>query len=157
MARRERARRSSPKRFMQERVCRLLAAAAARQAHVRIMSGTNEDLVKAIEGHAFRQDVYFRLNVLTLALPPLRDRPEDIPVIAAHLIARHCSAPYSPPPKLTAAALDKLMSYSWPGNVRELENVIQRALALHSKQVIEASDLDLPAAKPMFVEATFEE
>ena len=77
-------------RFLQEREYRPLGAAAARQAHVRIISGTNEDLVKAIEGHAFRQDLYFRLNVLTLALPPLRDRPEDIPVIAAHLIARHC-------------------------------------------------------------------
>jgi two-component system, NtrC family, response regulator GlrR len=131
-------------RFLQEREYRPLGAGRAKQANVRVISASNSDLQTAIKSNRFRQDLYFRLNVLALRLPPLRERREDIPLLARYLLVQHASRMDHPSSTFTPGALNKLMNYPWPGNVRELENVIERALALSMGDVIDESLVDLP-------------
>ncbi|MGE3965405.1 MAG: sigma-54-dependent transcriptional regulator [Planctomycetota bacterium] len=104
---------------------------------VRIIAATNRDIEKDIREQRFREDLFYRLNVIPLYLPPLRERPDDIPLLAGHFIARYSEAAGRRVRRLSAQARDELMSYSWPGNVRELENVIQRHVALCDGDVIE--------------------
>ena len=131
-------------RFLQESEYRPLGAGRAKQANVRVISASNSDLQAAVKSARFREDLYFRLNVLALCLPPLRERREDIPLLAQHLLFRHTAKGGRPPCTFTAGALNKLMNYAWPGNVRELENVIERALALSPGDVMDESLVDLP-------------
>jgi len=105
---------------------------------VRVMAATNRDLEAAYKAGTFRKDLYFRLNVVTVHLPALRDRRSDIPDLAQWFLSRY--AP-TQPIKVTTAAMKCLRSYDWPGNVRELENCIERAVALGDQQVIDVSDL----------------
>ena len=88
------------------------------------MAATNIKLEDAISGGTFRKDLYYRLNVITIHIPPLRDRPEDIPLLAEHFIRRYSQMNSKQIDGLTKAAMDRFLKYSWPGNVRELENVI---------------------------------
>lgn len=134
-------------RFLQEREYRPLGAARSRRADVRVLSASNSNLEAAVKASQFREDLYFRLNVLALSLPPLRKRREDIPLLAEHLATRHASS-NALPKAFTRGALNKLSSHSWPGNVRELENVIERAIALAAGNVIEESDIEIPDAVP---------
>jgi len=134
-------------RFLQEREYRPLGAGAARRADVRMLSATNHELLPLIHAGRFRQDLYFRLNVLTLRLPPLRERTEDIPALTEHLLARHARLAQGRPPRFTPAAMAKLAAYDWPGNVRELENMIERALVLSTGEWIDESLVDLPAVE----------
>jgi two-component system response regulator GlrR len=131
-------------RFLQEREYRPLGAGRAKQANVRVISASNSDLRAAVKSGRFREDLYFRLNVLALCLPPLRERREDIPSLGQHLLFRHTSRAGRPFCTFTPGALNKLTNYAWPGNVRELENVIERALALSAGDVIDESLVDLP-------------
>jgi DNA-binding NtrC family response regulator len=110
---------------------------------VRIISASNADLACASK---FRQDLYYRLNVLPLNLPALRERREDIPLLAKFLLERHCRKLGKAERRFSPAALDKLTAHDWPGNVRELENVIQRAIVLSGNKTIEEQALDLPIA-----------
>lgn len=109
---------------------------------VRIIAATNRDLEEDIRQQHFREDLFYRLNVIPLYLPPLRERLDDIPLLAGHFIARYGEAIGRDVRNLTPDAQEQLMSYSWPGNVRELENVIQRHVALSDGTMIE--HLDLP-------------
>jgi DNA-binding NtrC family response regulator len=131
-------------RFLQEREYRPLGAGRAKQANVRAISASNSDLQAAVKSGRFRQDLYFRLNVLAVSLPPLRERREDIPLLAHHLLSRHTSMAGRPSSTFTPGALNKLTNYAWPGNVRELENLIERALALSTGEVVDESLVDLP-------------
>src|SRR6185369_8721886 len=97
---------------------------------VRVLAATNVDLVKARAEGRFREDLYYRLNVITLTLPPLRDRPDDIPLLAQHFLKHYSEQVGKKVEALSAEALRKLTVYPWPGNVRELENVIERAVVL---------------------------
>ena len=97
---------------------------------VRIIAATNCDLQQMVEDGRFREDLYYRLHVINIYLPPLRERKEDIPVLAHHFLAKYSEENRKPGLELTAEALDLLMEYDWPGNVRELENVIERAVVL---------------------------
>ena len=97
---------------------------------VRIIAATNCDLKEMVEDGRFREDLFYRLHVISIYLPPLRERKEDIPVIAHHFLAKYSDENRKPGLELTAAALDLMMEYDWPGNVRELENVIERAVVL---------------------------
>ncbi|MGQ9762972.1 MAG: sigma-54-dependent transcriptional regulator [Thermogutta sp.] len=108
---------------------------------VRVILATNEDLQKAVQQGRFRQDLYYRINVINIELPPLRERVADIPLLAEHFLRRICEEMGRPLKTLSEEALAALQAYHWPGNVRELQNVLERAVLLGRKQVIRLEDL----------------
>jgi DNA-binding NtrC family response regulator len=118
------------------------------QIDVRVVAATNKDLKALVGRGAFREDLYWRLAVVPIQVPPLRERKEDIPLLAAHILARRRGAAKSfagnearYPTQITAKALQRLMSYRWPGNIRELENVLSRAAILCDGEMIRSHDL----------------
>ena len=117
-------------RFLQEGESRRVGDTKVRKFDVRIIAATNKDLDEAVRDGSFREDLFFRLNVIPIFLPPLRERKEDIPPLASHLLQRLCDAHSRNVTGLSPEALRALMNYGWPGNVRELENVIEYALHL---------------------------
>ena len=119
-------------RVLQERRIRRLGASEERAVDARVIGASNRDLRARAERGQFRQDLYFRLNILHLELPPLRDRREDLPVLVEHFLARFCKKLKKPPMNLSAEAMAILDTYRFPGNVRELENLMERCVALHS-------------------------
>lgn len=133
-------------RAIQERRVRKLGASGEDKVDVRIISATHRDLAHSVQLGRFRQDLYYRLSVIALHLPPLRTRREDIPSLIEATLFR-LAAPTAPP-VLSQAAVAALCAYDFPGNVRELENIIERALAFADGGTIEAADLDFEAALP---------
>ena len=125
-------------RVLQEREVRPVGSNESHSVDVRVIAATNRDLETAYREGTFRKDLYFRLNVVTVHLPSLRERRSDIPVLVHHFLNR-----YAPGTNLqvTPAAMKSLLQYEWPGNVRELENCIARAVALGDRQIIDVSDL----------------
>ena len=116
---------------------------------LRVLAATNQELSVAVEEGRFRKDLFYRLNVITLAIPPLRERPEDIPALAAHFLARVTKETHAPPMTLSPEAMQALLQHNWPGNVRELENAIERAVVLTAEPTIQASDIAVePLASP---------
>jgi hypothetical protein len=105
---------------------------------VRILAASNEDLMKLVRDGRFREDLYHRLNVISLQLPPLRDRKEDIPLLVERFLEQFCKENAKPPRGFTHAAMKLLMDYEWPGNVRELENVVERAVVLSTQESVDA-------------------
>jgi two-component system response regulator PilR (NtrC family) len=134
-------------RAIQERRVRRIGATQEDAVDVRVISATHQDLAQCVEQGRFRQDLYYRLNVIELSLPPLRERREDIPLLAEAIL--HKLSPHAAPPRLSPEALDALSEYAFPGNVRELENVLERALAFSDGRLIKAVDL---ALKPLAAE-----
>ncbi|MEW6371097.1 MAG: sigma-54 dependent transcriptional regulator [Pseudomonadota bacterium] len=132
-------------RAIQERRVRKIGATLEEPVDVRIISATHKDLAKCVENGSFRQDLFYRLNVIELALPPLRERLDDLPVLANAILARLAGPGGA---SLGPGVLDALRGYSFPGNVRELENVLERALAFANDGVIQVEDLSLKAARP---------
>jgi two-component system, NtrC family, response regulator PilR len=133
-------------RVIQEKTVRAVGAANEIPIDVRILSATHKNLAKLVEDGRFRHDLYYRINVIELPVPPLRERHEDIPLIAAAVLKRLSDEWGDPAPPLSATALAALGSYHFPGNVRELENILERAVALCEGDSIEAEDLQLPAS-----------
>ncbi|MBW8845788.1 MAG: sigma-54-dependent Fis family transcriptional regulator [Burkholderiales bacterium] len=134
-------------RVIQERSVRPVGATAETPINVRILSATHKDLGAEVAGGRFRQDLFYRLNVIQIRVPPLRERLEDLGLISNRVLARIAQdAGVSPTPRLTAGALQTLSRYAFPGNVRELENLLHRALALAGGEWIDADDLGLPDA-----------
>ena len=132
-------------RVIQERAVRPIGAVAEAPINVRIVSATHKDLGAEVQAGRFRQDLYYRLNVIRIAVPPLRERCDDLPAICSALLERIArDAGVSPVPVIAPDALDGLARYGFPGNVRELENLLHRALALAGGQRIERNDLGLP-------------
>jgi two-component system response regulator AtoC len=130
-------------RALQEREIRPLGSNEAVPLHARILAATNRDIEAAVEKGLFREDLYFRLNVVAIQVPPLRERKSDIPLLIHAFIERHDGSDqgvtgFSP------EALDRMMNYDWPGNVRELENCVQRALALGTGPLLQLKDLPPP-------------
>ncbi len=113
------------------------------KVNIRVIAATNKDLKQAVAAGKFREDLYFRLNVVTLTLPPLRERPDDIPALAEFFLKRFAAETKKPGLLLAPAALKALVGYGWPGNVRELQNVLERAAVLSEGKMIEAGDLAL--------------
>ncbi len=130
-------------RAIQEKAVRAVGASEEIKTDVRILSATHKDLAKAVEAGDFRQDLFYRLNVIQLAVPALRDRKEDIPMLADHLLKKLAKELDLPAPRLSSAAVDALAQYGFPGNVRELENSLERAFTLCEGNTIQASDLQL--------------
>ncbi len=134
-------------RFLQEREYRMVGANAVRRANVRVIAASNRDLLAlATRGH-FRQDLYFRLNVLSIELPPLRSRREDIPALALHFLREYARERRLPAPALSPQAIRRLLTHDWPGNVRELQHVIERSLLLARGPVLGPPDLEIPGAR----------
>lgn len=128
-------------RAIQEREIDRVGSSHPRKVDIRIIAATHKDLAKAMEAKEFRQDLFYRLNVIVVALPPLRERREDIPAMVEHFLARFCSENNMPLKSVAPETLERLMEYDWPGNVRELENTIERAVALYDGNVIGADGL----------------
>ena len=114
---------------------------ATRQARFRLIAATNRDLLGAARDGSFREDLYYRLNVIAVTSPPLRERREDIPLLADHFIAVYCAKNQREPMELEAEARTRLLAYEWPGNVRELENVIERAVVLGRRATLGVAEL----------------
>lgn len=128
-------------RVLQEGTVRRIGADRERQVKVRVVAATNSDLEEEVQSGKFREDLYWRLNVIQLSLPPLRKRPVDIPLLVEHFIAKYSEASGATPLEVSAEALAILTAYSWPGNVRELENVVERAVAMTAGAVLLVDDL----------------
>jgi len=134
-------------RVIQEKKYRRLGDTVETTVDVRILSATHQNLKAMVDAARFRQDLFYRLNVIELRMPALRERCEDIPQLAETLLAKLSESSGMPSAKLTAEALAALKAYAFPGNVRELENILERALALSSGELIEAEDLMLDPAE----------
>jgi two-component system response regulator PilR (NtrC family) len=132
-------------RVIQERTVRPVGAVTETPINVRVVSATHKDLASEVHEGKFRQDLFYRLNVIQIRVPALRERIDDLPAICDVVLARIAGeAGISPTPKLAPQAMEQLSDYAFPGNVRELENLLHRALALSSGDVIEWADLGLP-------------
>jgi DNA-binding NtrC family response regulator len=125
-------------RVLQERTIDLVGGEQTVEVDLRIIAATNRNLQEAVAAGAFREDLYFRLNVVPIEVPPLRDRPEDISLLARHLIARHGKGKQH---RLTQDLLASLEAYAWPGNVRELDNVCQRLVLLAEGEALDVDRL----------------
>jgi len=137
-------------RALQEGTIRRVGSVKEIPVDVRIISAGNQDVSALVREGRFRQDLYYRINVVPIHLPPLRDRPEDIRPLTDSILERLSRRMGRRVPKLTAAARRRLQDYPWPGNVRELENTLERTLIFHRKDRIDAEDLNLeaPGAPP---------
>jgi two-component system response regulator PilR (NtrC family) len=133
-------------RVIQEKTIRPLGQATEVPVDVRILSATHKDLGELVAEGDFREDLFYRINVIGLQVPPLRERGEDILVLAHHTLTRLANGQKVPTPHLTQHAQSALLGHSFPGNVRELENILERALTLCSGSEIDVEDLQLPAA-----------
>jgi two-component system response regulator PilR (NtrC family) len=134
-------------RVLQERRFRRVGGLEELQADIRVIAATNQDLTKAVADGRFREDLYYRINVIPIVLPPLRERREDIPLIAEHFLAKYAEQMGKAVGAISHDAMDLLKRHDWPGNIRELENVIERAVALESTPAI------LPDSLPPSVRA----
>jgi formate hydrogenlyase transcriptional activator len=135
-------------RVLQDKRFERVGEDRSRLADVRIIAATNRDLKQDVAHGRFREDLYYRLNVFPIEVPPLRERTEDIPLLAKHFIRASARELCCPEPRLTRAGLAKLQNYHWPGNIRELHNVIERAVIISRGGVL---DFDLPTSEPALV------
>src|SRR5579883_146652 len=135
-------------RILQEREFERLGSNVTRHTDVRVIAATNQDLRAALEQGTFREDLYYRLNVVPINIPPLRDRKQDIPFLANHFIKKLAPESGSQVESITDAGMEKLMAYHWPGNVRELENVIERSLVMARGTELDAADIKLESGAP---------
>jgi DNA-binding NtrC family response regulator len=133
-------------RFLQDRAYRPMGSTRSFTANIRIIAATNVDLWQQVQAQRFREDLYYRLHVLAFRLPPLRERPEDIPRLVAHFLRRYGTQYGRGSFQLSADTLHKLVVYPWPGNVRELEAVIQRTVLLASSPGLQPQDIELPTS-----------
>ncbi|HUE29513.1 MAG TPA: sigma 54-interacting transcriptional regulator [Verrucomicrobiae bacterium] len=135
-------------RVLQEREFERVGGSQTIKVDVRVIAATNRDLPGAVGEGKFRQDLYYRLNVFPLTLPPLRERPEDIPLLVHYFVARYRAKIGRPIARVPKSAMERLAAYAWPGNVRELENVIERAVILSPGPDLAIAPEVLPAAAP---------
>ncbi|MCP3986863.1 MAG: sigma-54-dependent Fis family transcriptional regulator [bacterium] len=140
-------------RALQQKEVRPVGASSAVPVDIRVVCATNRDLSEMVAEGSFRQDLYYRLNVVRIELPPLRERGEDVALLAQHLLQKHLRSD-SPVRGFTPEALERLCRYPWPGNVRELENAIESAMALSQSERLHAADFRLGGSTPLPVVST---
>jgi len=134
-------------RILQERQFERLGSNTTRNVDVRVVAATNVDLREALEQGRFREDLYYRLNVVPINIPALRERKGDIPFLAIHFVKKLSKELGSSAKEIAPGAIDRLLEHSWPGNVRELENTIERSLVLAAGETLEASDIRVEAPR----------
>jgi DNA-binding NtrC family response regulator len=142
-------------RVLQEREFERLGSNKTRHIDVRVIAATNQDLRAALEQGTFREDLYYRLNVVPIDIPPLRDRKDDIPFLAEHFVKKLAKEGGTQVESINEEAIRKLMEYHWPGNARELENVIERSVVLCAGKELKAADIRLdmaPRGRPQFAD-----
>jgi two-component system, NtrC family, response regulator HydG len=130
---------------LQNRTITRVGSNKAVPVDIRLVCATNMPLYSMVEQKTFRQDLLYRMNTVEIALPPLRERPEDVPMLAAHFLFTYCEKYRKPLQSLSASGLRALQNYGWRGNVRELQHVLERAVIMNEKQTIDATDLHLAA------------
>jgi transcriptional regulator with GAF, ATPase, and Fis domain len=141
-------------RVLQERECQRLGSSEMVRLDVRVVAATNANLEERIDRGKFREDLYYRLNVVPLHLPPLRERADDIPVLLEHFVEKVCRAEELPRKRVAPDALERLQEYHWPGNVRQLENAVERAVALSGdRSLLHLGDFNLPTRSTVNVPA----
>jgi DNA-binding NtrC family response regulator len=142
-------------RLLQDKKFRVLGSSCEQQADIRVVAATNSPLEQLVQAGSFRADLYYRLCVLLVNLPPLRERKGDITILASHFLQKHLPAD-RPQMQLTPTACEALLAYDWPGNVRELESAIIRGIHLSRTNLIEVRDLGIPsrAIDPLDISAT---
>lgn len=128
-------------RAIQEKTIRPVGATAEHEADVRLIAATNRDLLTMVKQNAFREDLYYRINVINIAIPPLRERKEDIPMLLSHFLERAAKSAGKAVPEVSPKTLEILENYDWPGNIRELQNVVERAIAISTGGSIEPSHI----------------
>ncbi len=131
-------------RVLQEREFTPVGGTRAKKVDIRLIAATNKDLEKMIKEEAFREDLYYRLNIVPLSLPTLKERQEDIPLLAVHFLKKYAEEMGKAVKGFTPEAMERLMRYSWPGNVRELENVIERTVVMIDDEMVRVEHLILP-------------
>jgi DNA-binding NtrC family response regulator len=131
-------------RVLQEREFTPVGGTKAKKVDIRLIAATNKDLEKMIKEETFREDLYYRLNIVPIYLPGLRERPEDIPLLAVHFLKKYAEEMGKAIKGFTPEAMEKLMRYPWPGNVRELENVIERTVVMIDDEMVRVEHLILP-------------
>ncbi len=131
-------------RVLQEREFTPVGGTKAKKVDIRLIAATNKDLEKMIKEETFREDLYYRLNIVPIALPSLKERTEDIPLLAVHFLKKYADEMGKAIKGFTPEALERLMRYPWPGNVRELENVIERTVVMMDEEMVRIEHLDLP-------------
>jgi two-component system, NtrC family, response regulator GlrR len=139
-------------RLLQEKEFKRLGDPKTRKANVRIIAATNTNLKALVEESAFREDLYFRLNIVSLLTPPLRDRIEDVPMLVDFFLKKYSDEYGVPLKKFSPEAMDSLISYCWPGNIRELENRIQHLIVMVPDPIITCDLLELPNATQLVTE-----
>lgn len=130
-------------RFLQDRKCRLNGYANNIPSDIRVIAATSSDLHALVKAKRFREDLYHQLKVLSVALPPLRERIDDVPLLANYFLIKHGRELSRAPLRFSAGAMQKLMAYPWPGNIQELEGVIQRAVILTFSSTLQPGEIDL--------------
>ncbi|HEY1497062.1 MAG TPA: sigma 54-interacting transcriptional regulator [Candidatus Solibacter sp.] len=128
-------------RVLQEREFERLGSTHTRRVNVRVVAATNQDLIELVNAKLFRMDLYYRLNVFPIAVPPLRHRLEDIPILVAHFVNRYAGSMAKQIGRMSSEAMDALLDYPWPGNIRELQNIVERAVILSSGDVLQLAPL----------------
>ena len=128
-------------RVLQDKEICMVGSSRSRKVDVRILAATNKELHELVKKDSFREDLFYRLNVITILMPPLRDRDDDILLLARHFSVKFADEAGKPAPRFSDEALQSLRSYDWPGNVRELENVVQRLVVMTDGDIIEVPDL----------------
>ena len=136
-------------RFLQEREFRPLGSSKTHHVDLRVVAATNVAIEQAVKEGRFRQDLYYRLNIIPVNLPRLCDRKEDIPILARHFLLKYAGEFKKSIIAFSDAAMHQLLLYAWPGNVRELEHVVQRAVVLSQQEIIHEEALRLPQASPL--------
>jgi two-component system NtrC family response regulator len=131
-------------RFIQEREFTPVGGTKLKKVDVRLVAATNSDLQEKIKEGTFREDLFYRLNIVPISLPPLRERKEDIPLLAMHFLKKYCQEMGKNPKVFSQMAMEMLMGYPWPGNVRELENIVERAVVMTEEDAILPQHLPLP-------------
>src|SRR5262249_27350185 len=142
-------------RVLQERRFERVGGVESIEVDVRVLAATNRSLLQLVKDGTFREDLYYRLNVVKIDLPPLRDRTEDIPLLAAHFVEKY-SRRDEPPRQVSPQAMDVLLQYRWPGNIRELENAIERACVTTMNGVIMPENLPPQVLEPAETSTPFE-
>jgi two-component system, NtrC family, response regulator GlrR len=143
-------------RFIQDNEYRPLGSTTVHKADVRLMAATNADLGRLAQNGKFRQDLYYRLNIISFCLPPLRERHEDVSLLARHFLDKYAEEFNKQVSGFSSEAMQRLRLYDWPGNARELENCVERAVVLAQNVLVQGSDISLPTDQATSSQESFQ-